>query len=209
MKFKLLLSGTLMAAMIGISPSANAGFSGPFDFWEDDDSYSRFGPGNRGYGRDRWNRYDEWEPNYWRYRYFEDDSDDYIFDEFDDFGDFGDFDGFDDFDGDFLGDGRFDFNMNMDMDVEGDSDFESDYNNDYRRGARRYRRDYDRPAARNYERPAPARRAYDRPNRSDYERYKAYKADKYRRSGQRRMSDTPEQQRRRDVRRSNKPVECR
>ena len=200
MKLKLLFTGALTATLIGFAPTASAGFSGPFDFWDNDDDYYRYGgPGIR---RDRWRRYDEWEPNYWRYRYFEDDSDDYIFDDFDDFDGF---DGFDDFDGDFMGDGRFDFNMNME--VEGDSEFDGDWDDDYRYGDRRYRR-YDRPQ-RPAQRPAPRSRGFDRPARRDYEAYQAYKRDRYRRSAQRRMSDTPEQQRRREQRRVQQPAECR
>lgn len=132
MKIRTLLTQSLLAAMLGFSANASAGFdfSSPFDWMDnDDDDYYRYGArdgrggyGDRGYGRERWRQYDEWEPNYWRYRYFDDDSRDYAFDGFDG-------DGFGD------GRGRFDFDMNMDMDMDSDSRF--DGYNDYRNGGRR------------------------------------------------------------------------
>ena len=87
MKLKALLIYALTATLLGLSSTARADFfSSPFDWMDDDDNNYRYDRGGRGYGGDRWRRYDEWEPNYWRYRYFDDDSDDYFFDEFD--GDF-------------------------------------------------------------------------------------------------------------------------
>ena len=154
MKLKALLIYAFSAALLGLSSNASADFfSSPFDWMDDDDDYYRYDRGGRGYGRDRWRRYDEWEPNYWRYRYFDDDSDDYFFDEFD---------------GDFFGDGRGDFNFDMNMDFDTDSRFDGDYDNDYRyRGGdrRRYSRDYDRPASRYDDRSAPR---YDEGRRSGY-----------------------------------------
>lgn len=82
MKKNLLVSITLGATLLGLSLSANAGFSGPFDWWDSNDGYNRYGYGP-GYRGDRWRRYDKWEPNYWRYRYFDEDSRDYLPDQFD------------------------------------------------------------------------------------------------------------------------------
>ena len=131
MKIRTLLTQAILAGMLGFSANASAGFdfSSPFDMFDDNDDYypysARDGRGYNSYGdgRERWRRYDEWEPNYWRYRYFDDDSRDYFFDGFDG-------DGFGD------GRGRFDFNMNMDMDMDSDSRFDSynDYENRGRRG---------------------------------------------------------------------------
>jgi len=124
MKIRTLLTQSLLAGMLGFSANASAGFDfgSPFDWMDndDDDNYrygARDGRGYGNYGRERWRQYDEWEPNYWRYRYFDDDSSDYFFDGFDG-------DGFGD------GRGRFDFNMDMDMDMDSDSRF--DGYNDYR-----------------------------------------------------------------------------
>lgn len=193
MKLKNLLSYTLTAAILGLSSTANADFfSGPFDMWDNDDDYYRYNNRDgRGYGRDRWRQYDEWEPNYWRYRYFDDDSNDYFFDEFD---------------GDFFGDGRGDFNFDMNMDFDADSRYDGRYNNDYRyRGdQRRYGSDYDRPARRYDE-----RRRYG--NEGRYQGSRQGDSRRYGNSG-RRMSETPEYQqyqRSREERRAKQPAECR
>ena len=163
MKFKVLLIYALTATLLGLSSTARADFfSSPFDMWDDDDNNYRYDRGGRGYGRDRWRQYDEWEPNYWRYRYFDNDSDDYFFDEFD---------------GDFFGDGRggFDFDMNMDS----DSRFDGRYDNDYRysgdRG--RYENRYDDQYDRGYDRPAP--RYDDRRRSGNDERRGSSNDDRY------------------------------
>ncbi len=190
MKLKHLLSYVLTTTLLGLSSGANADFfDSPFDMWDNNDDYYRYDRGGRGYGGDRWRRYDEWEPNYWRYRYFEDDSDDYFFDEFD---------------GDFFGDGRGDFDFDMNMNFDADSRFDGDYDNDYRyRGdGRRYGNSYDRPSRRNdtRRRYSDDGRRYQDSRRSDSRRYE---------NRGRRMSETPEVQRRRETRRAEQPVECR
>jgi hypothetical protein len=208
MKLKTLLSSISTVAMLGLSSSASAAFDfgNPFDMWDDNDDYRYYDRGGRGsYGGDRWRRYDEWEPNYWRYRYFDNDSDDYFLDEFD---------------GDFFGDGRGRFDFNMDMDSRFDNDYRNDFGNDDRyRGDRGYG-DYGRPSRRSSQR--------DRYSNSDrygnYNRYGSsdrygnndrYNDDYWRNysqsfgSGNRRMSDTPERERRREERRAKQPVECR
>jgi len=171
MKIKTLLAQTLIAGMLGVSATASAGFnfSNPFD-WADNnnnDDYRYGAPGGRGgyqgdYGRDRWRQYDEWEPNYWRYRYFDDSSRDNLFDGFD---------------GDGFGDGRGRFDFNMDMNMDTDSRF--DGYNDYR-GRGDYRNyDYDsRRDDRRYERSAPPRPAPTAPQ-SDRGRYGNDNADRY------------------------------
>ena len=130
MKIRTLLTQSLLAALLGFSANASAGFDfgSPFDWMDnDDDDYYRYGArdgrGYGNYGRERWRQYDEWEPNYWRYRYFDDDSSDSFFNGFDG-------DGFGD------GRGRFDFDMNMDMDMDSDSRFDgyNDYGYRGRRG---------------------------------------------------------------------------
>jgi len=136
MKLKALLIYALTATLLGLSSTARAEFfSSPFDMWDDDNDNYRYDRGGRGYGGERWRRYDEWEPNYWRYRYFDDDSDDYFFDEFD---------------GDFFGDGRGNSNFDMNMGFDGDTRFDGDHYNDYRYSGdrRRNSRNYDRPAPR-------------------------------------------------------------
>ncbi len=142
MKIKTLLTHALMAGLLGVSANASAGFSfdSPFDWFDNNDNdYYRYGDrGGRDYGRERWRQYDEWEPNYWRYRFFDDNSQDYVFDGFGD------------------GRGRFDFNMDMNMDMDGNSRY--DGYNDYR-GRGNYR-DYGYSNQnRNYDRAAPAPRA--------------------------------------------------
>lgn len=80
-----LLGLALGTALLSFSFSANAGFSGPFNWFDNNDGYKRYDyRGGPGYGRDRWRRYDRWEPNYWRYRYFDDNSNDFIPDRFND-----------------------------------------------------------------------------------------------------------------------------
>jgi len=44
--------------------------------------YSGRNSNDRGYGSERWNGYDQWQPNYWRYRYFDRNSPDYLPDQF-------------------------------------------------------------------------------------------------------------------------------
>lgn len=157
MKLKAFLSYFLTAGLLSLSSTTNAqfDFGGPFDMFDNDDDYNSYRDGGRrGYGRDRWRRYDEWEPNYWRYRFFDDDSEDYIFDNFDG-GDFFD-------DGNFFGDGRgrgrFNFDMDMGSDFGGNYDGRYDDNYRYRgdryRRGQGYRRDdgyraYDQPPGRN------------------------------------------------------------
>lgn len=212
MKLKTCLTYCILAGILSL-PSTTAfsfDFDSPFDWFDDDDDYSDYRYGGRrggygGYGRDRWKRYDEWEPNYWRYRYFDDDSDDYIFD---------DFDG-----GDFFGDGngrgRFNFDMNMDTDFDGD--FDGDYDDDYRYRGDRYGRDYGRNYGRDYDRGGFGGLSR-RPDR--YRSGSRYNDDRYnddywrnysRRYGDssRRMSRTPEEERRRSERKDRQPVECR
>ena len=155
MKLKALLVYTLTFTLLGLSSTVRADFfSSPFDWMDDDDDYYRYDRSGRDNGRDRWRRYDEWEPNYWRYRYFDDDSDDYFFDEFD---------------GDYFGDGRGNFDFDMNMDFDADSRFDGDYDNDYRyRGdPRRYS-----PGVRDgYSRDGYSRDGYSRDGYSrDYDR---------------------------------------
>jgi hypothetical protein len=189
MKLKQLLSFTLTAGLLSLSSNASADFfSGPFDMWDDDD-YSRYNSRDgRGYGGDRWRGYDEWEPNYWRYRYFDNDSDDYFFDEFD---------------GDFFGDGRGDMNFDMNMDFDADSRYDGDYSNDhrYRGDSRRYGSNYDRPTRR-YD----TRRRYS--NEPRYQGSQRNNSQRYGNNG-RRMSDTPQVQQRREQRRAEQSAECR
>ncbi len=205
MKLRLYLTHCLFAGLLGFTSNAAVGFDfdSPFDWFDDDDDYYdyRYGGGRYGgYGRDRWRRYDEWEPNYWRYRYFDDDSDDYIFDEFDD----------GDFFGDGYGSGRFNFDMNFDTDFDGD--FDGDFDDDYRyrgdRYGRDYRRNYDRDFGRLSRRPdryrSGSRYSDDRYNDSYWRDY----SRRYRDSD-RRMSRTPEYERRRAERREKQPIECR
>ena len=183
MKLKTLLICSLIAGVLGLSSAARADFfSSPFDWMDNDDDY-RYDRGGRGYGQDRWRQYDEWEPNYWRYRYFDNDSNDNFFDEFD---------------GDFFGDGRGDFNFDMNMGFDGNSRFDGDQNNDYRyRGdsrrndpgryyddRQRYSGDYDRPDARYNER---RRSTNDDRYNDDYWRNYSQQYD----GGSRRFSDTP------------------
>lgn len=215
MKLKNLLTPFIMAGLLGLSSTASAefDFGSPFDWFDDDDDYydSRYS-GRRGDGRDRWRRYDEWEPNYWRYRFFDDDSDDYIFDDFDG-GDFFD-------DGNFFGDGngrgRFDFDMNMDSDFDGF--FDGDYDDDYRYRGDRYGGRNDRRAS---DRRTSDRRASDRPSRRDegYRSGSRYNDDRYdddywrnysrQYSNGGRMSRTPEYEQRRTRRDERQPRECR
>ena len=189
MKFKNLLSITLSATLLGLVPTANADFfSSPFDMWDNNDDYNRYNYQNgRGYGRDRWRQYDEWEPNYWRYRYFDDDSNDYFFDEFD---------------GDYFGNGRGNFDFDMNMDFDADSRYDGRYDNDsrYRNDGRRYGNNYDRPARRYDDRRYGNDEAYEYNRRSDSRRYG---------NSGRRMSDSPETQQRREQRRAEQPAECR
>ena len=164
MKLKTILTPAIIAFSLILPPTANAqfDFGGPFDWMDNEDDYSRYsrsGRGGRDYGRDRWRQYDEWEPNYWRYRYFDDDSDDYLFDDNDFFD--GDF-----LDGDFLGDGRGRFNFDFDTDFRGD--YEGDYDSDYRYRGDRYSPDYDRRSRRPDRSRRTDRRTDDR--RSDLDR---------------------------------------
>jgi hypothetical protein len=152
MKLKIRLICAFMLVLSGTSLTANAEFfSDPLDWWDNNDDYDRYNyQDRRGYGRDRWRQYDEWEPNYWRYRFFDNDSNDRFYDRFD---------------GNNSGYGRNDFNFDMNMGFDGDSRYDGDYDNDYRlqndrRGysnrypADRSNRDYDRrPAPREYGEP--------------------------------------------------------
>ena len=118
MKLKPFLIFALAVPLVVLSSASRADFfSSPFDMWDNNDDNYRYDRGGRPNQRDRWRNYDEWEPNYWRYRYFDDDSNDYFFDEFD---------------GDYFGDGRGDFNFDMNMDFDGDSRYDGRYDNDYR-----------------------------------------------------------------------------
>jgi len=189
MKLKQLLSFMLTAGLLSLSSSASADFfSGPFDMWDDGENYRYNSRDGRNYGSDRWRRYDEWEPDYWRYRYFDNNSDDYFFDEFG---------------GNSFGDGRGDLNFDMNMNFDADSRYDGDYNNDYRyRGdSRRYGGNYDRPSRR-YD----TRRRYS--NEPRYQNSRRSNSQRYGNNG-RRMSDTPEIQQRREQRRAEQPVECR
>ncbi len=185
MKLKYFLSYTLTATLLGLSSTANAEFfNGPFDWWDNNDDYNRYNyRDGRGYGGDRWRRYDEWEPNYWRYRYFDNDSDDRFFDGFG---------------GDYFGDGRGDFNFDMNMGFDTDTRFDGDYDNRYRRDGRRYGNDYGQPSRRYNAR------------RYQEDNYRNSRGNANRNYGNsRRMSETPEYQRRRETRRAEQPVECR
>ena len=186
MKFKNLLSYTLAATLLGLSSTASAQFSnGPFDWMDSNDDYNRYNyQDGRGYGRDRWRQYDEWEPNYWRYRYFDNDSNDYFDDEF----------GSDSFGG---GRGKSNFGMNMDFDT--DTRFDGDYDNRYSRDGRRYGNDYYQPSRRNNARRSYGNDSYRDSRRSNNRYY----------GNSRRMSETPEYQRQRETRRAEQPVECR
>ncbi len=188
MKLKSLLTYSFIAAMLSASSSASAAFDfgGPFDWFDNDDDYYRYGSNarnNRGYGRERWRQYDEWEPNYWRYRYFDDDSNDYIFDEFDG--------------GDFFGDGngrgRFNFDMNTNFDSDFDGNYDGRYDNRYR--------DYDRYSDNGRYRGDNRSRRNDRYNDDYWRNYSSNRGP--------RMSRTPEQQQRRSNQNRNKAVECR
>lgn len=134
MKTKTLLNYALLASLLSFALPASAGFNfdSPFDWFDNNDNdYYRYGdrggPGGY-YGGDRWRQYDEWEPNYWRYRYFDDNSSDNFFDG----NSFGD------------GRGRFNFDMNMDMDTDsrfdgrGDGRYYGDGRYDGRYDDRRY-----------------------------------------------------------------------
>ena len=146
---------TLMLVLSGASLSTNADmFSGPFDWLDNNDDYNRYNyRDGRGYGGDRWRQYDEWEPNYWRYRFSDNDSSDRFDDRFD---------------GDYFGYGRNNSNFDMNMGFGGDSLYDGNYDNDYRfqddrrgytdrytdRYSGRSNRDYDRrPAPREYTEP--------------------------------------------------------
>jgi len=129
MKTKTLLSYTLLASLLSFSVPASAGFNfdSPFDWFDnnDNDYYRNGDRGGRGYyGGERWRQYDEWEPNYWRYRFFDDSSNDSFFDG----NSFGN------------GRGRFNFDMNMDMDTDSRFDGRGDgrYYGDGRYDDRRY-----------------------------------------------------------------------
>lgn len=226
MKLKSFLSFFLMTGLLSLSSTANAqfDFGGPFDFFDNDDDYNSYRSGGRqGYGRERWRRYDEWEPNYWRYRFFDDDSDDYIFDEFDG-GDFFD-------DGNFFGNGRGRgrFNFDMDMDSDFDGNYDGDYNSDFRRDDRYGRRDNrygndDRQSRRadqyrgssrygdddRQSRRADQNRSGSRSNDDNYDDdYWRNYSRRYDGSSRSRMSRTPDYERRRAEQESRKPVECR
>lgn len=190
MKLKTFLSCTLTATLLGLSSTANAEFfNGPFDWWDNNDDYNRYnyrdGRGDgRGYGRDRWRQYDEWEPNYWRYRYFDNDSNDNFLDEFG---------------GDSFGDGRGNFNFDMNMDVDTDTRFDGDYDNRYSRDGRRYGNDNYQPSRRYNSRRGYGNDNYRNDRRNDNRYY----------GNSRRMTETPEYQRQRETRRAEQPVECR
>lgn len=187
MKINSLISHALLAAILGYCGTASAqfNFGSPFD-WFDDDDYRDSGRYDRGYGRDRGRdqgrRNDEWEPDYWRERYFDD------------------FDG-GDFFGDGFGRGRFGF----DMDAEFDSDFDGRYDGDY---DQRYRgrdgyRNQDQPYARDTRRRG--RNLNNDGYQDDY--WRNYANDFDRRD--RPMSRTPQGQQRNGQRRDNGPIECR
>jgi len=149
MKTKTLLSYSLLAGLLSFSIPASAGFSfdSPFDWFDNnnDSDYYRYGDrgGHGNYGGERWRQYDEWEPNYWRYRFFDNNSNDSFFDG----NSFGD------------GRGRFNFDMNMDMDTNSRFDGRGDgrYYGDGRYDGNRYdgRRYYDGAQGRNRAAPAP------------------------------------------------------
>jgi len=134
----------LMLVLSGASLSTNADmFSGPFDWLDNNDDYNRYNyRDGRSYGGDRWRQYDEWEPNYWRYRFSDNDSSDRFDDRFD---------------GDYFGYGRNNSNFDMNMGFGGDSRYDGNYDNDYRfqddrsgytdRYSGRSNRDYDRRSA--------------------------------------------------------------
>ncbi len=160
MKLKVSLIYAFMLVLSGTSLSANADFfSSPFNWWDKDDGYSRYDRGGRGYGQDRWRRYDEWEPNYWRYRFSDNDSNDRFYNRFD---------------GDSFGYGRNDFNFDMNMGFDGNSRYDGNYDNYYRFGddrrdygdpnQSRYSREYDRRAA-------PARGEYAEPRYQNEDQY--------------------------------------
>ncbi len=161
MKLKTSLICTFMFVLSGTSLSANADFfSGPFDWWDNNDDYNRYSDqGRRGYGQDRWRQYDEWEPNYWRYRFFDNDSDDRFYDRFG---------------GDQFGYGRNDFNFDMNMGFDGDSRYDGNYDNYYRSqdNRRGYTDRYQGRDSRDYDRrPAPAPREYGEPRYQDDGQY--------------------------------------
>jgi hypothetical protein len=142
MNLSKLLNVGLVATLLGSTFPASAGFNfgSPFDMWDNNDDYRSYDRGGRGYSNnDRWQRYDEWEPNYWRYRYFDDDSRDYVFDDygFDNFDNNGFSDGFGD------GRGRLNFGMEFDMDSGYDGDYRNDFGNNFRNDFRNSGRSQD------------------------------------------------------------------
>ncbi len=212
---KFALAGCLFLA--SGSPSFAAFNFGSFDWFDDNNdrrySYPYTNPYRQGYsGRapyssrryePRWTQYDEWEPNYWRYRYFDtddnwrpgygsgygpgrwDDDDDW----FDDMPFFG---GDNDFFGDGRGNGR--FNFDFDMDFDGSNDWRGDSRNYYRdsyRDSYPYGRDWYSPNKTYGYPPSGRRPSYrDRVFRTD--RYRENEGNSGRRNSEMRNKNNPQ-----------------
>lgn len=199
MKFKSILVPALLLGLTGLSSTASAGFNfgSPFDAMNNNDNYNRY---DRGYGGDRWDQYDRWEPNYWRNRYFDSDSRD-------------------NFNGRSRGQGRggSDFGMNA------DSRYSGRYDGDSRSQGERSRRfDYDQPPSRNRagrdysaSQPYSGRNAGNHNSRSAYDYYgngKRQGGNRYdngRYARDRGISETPERAQQRADRQAKQPAECR
>ncbi len=198
MKLKSILKQLVILGLLGISSTASAGFNfgSPFDVMNNNDNYNRYGPGNSrsGYGGgDRWSQYDQWEPNYWRYRYMDSNSRDNIFDQFN---------------GQSYNGNRNRARSNYDPRSRYDDIRNYQRANRYQ-GERSGRYDYDRPAPRPRSRSAYAgsQPTYDQ---QAYQRYQSQSrgANRYRYESQG-MSDTPERAQQRVQQKTRQPAECR